>query len=340
MSLVWMEGFDFCSFAQINGRRWASAQGNQSGMTTGRFGGQALRIAKNNASPSDATSKVFASVATFFLGFAFRHSSIASAPVVIQLLDSGTTQLELRCRSTGVLYVTRNGTQVGSDTTSALVANTWYYLEFGGVIADSGGSWEVRVDGVTVGTGAGLDTKNTANASFNQLYLPQGLASSITADWDDMYLCDDAGSVNNGFLGDCRVETLYPSGAGATTQMSPSTGSNFQNVDESAASNDDTDYNADATVGHKDTYALGNLATSIGAIKGLQVNMTARKDFAGNRQVCHVVRPASTDYDGANQQLTLSYAILSGIRETDPGTSSAWTVAGVNAMEAGVKLTV
>ena len=106
--------------------------------------------------------------------------------------------------------------------------------------------------------------------------------SSSGMNFDDLYVCDSAGSTNNGFLGDCRIDTIYPSGAGNYTQFTPSTGSNYTCVDETAPNT--TDYVDGATVGDRDSYALGNLsALSSQTVYGVQVNAAILKDDAGSK---------------------------------------------------------
>jgi len=161
----------------------------------------------------------------------------------------------------------------------------------------------------------------------------RGAGSSVM----DFYACSDTGSDNKGFLGDIRVQAILPSGAGNSTQMTPSAGSNYQCVDE-AAPNDDTDYVSETTAGEKDTYAFGNLTPTSGTVKGTQILISARKDDAGTRTIAPVYRPVSTDYDGTTVSIGNSYDYVRQVKDVSPATSVAWTIAEINGAEFGVKL--
>jgi hypothetical protein len=50
-----------------------------------------------------------------------------------------------------------------------------------------------------------------------------------------------------------------------------------------------------------------------------------------------LIRASSTDYLGTTKSLTSSYATYSQTYNTNPATGSAWTIAQVNALEAGMK---
>jgi hypothetical protein len=158
--------------------------------------------------------------------------------------------------------------------------------------------------------------------------------------YDDVYVLDSAGSVNNTFLGDQHVETIYPNADGNYGQWTPSSGTSHNalvNEHSGTYPDGDTSYVSDATVGHRDSYALGDLSVLSGTIAAVQSAMYARKDDAATRQIAAFIRRSSTDYDGATATLATTYAFYTEIREQDPSTSAAWDIAGVNAAELGVK---
>jgi len=210
-------------------------------------------------------------------------------------------------------------------------------------IADSIGAntCKVRANGVDIITvAAGQDLKNTANATASQVSLGHhGTSGGATPTYDDLYICDGTGGTNNDFLGDCRVDTLYPTSDGNYSQFTPSTGSShFALVDETTPNT--TDYNDGATVGDRDSYGMGNLAALTSqTVYGVQVNAAIVKDDAGAKSAATFVRSSATDGDGAGVALGTSQAYVSQVFETNPNGSVAWTETTVNAMEAGVKVT-
>jgi hypothetical protein len=345
MALLFMDGFDHYATTDIAKKGWSVGGGAVAiASSSGRRGGGAL-AAPNNSSSGCITRTMPASGSWIIGGsFALVGGSISSAPL-FSLLDAGTAQCELRLNSDMTLSVTRNGTAVTNGTSAmSLVLTTTYFLEWKVTIADSisAASCKVRVNGadwITVATGQ--DLKNTANASASQVRIgpASSVGSGITAYYDDFYICDSSGSTNNDFLGDIRIDTIYPTSDGNYSQFTPSTGtSHFALVDE--ATPNTTDYNDGSTVGDYDSYGLGNLAALTSqTVYGVQVNAAIMKDDAGAKSAAMMVRSSTTNSDGASASLGTSQVYVSQVYETDPNGSIAWTETSVNAMEAGVKVT-
>lgn len=345
MALLFMDGFDHYATADFS-KKYTSAGASVSlAATSGRRGGGALQCAASTT--QGVLTKTFAAGASWVIGFAFSGSQYggSSSPSLAALLDSGSLQCELRVNADGTLSVTRAGNAVtGGTSVQALNANAFAFIEWKVTIADSIGAntCKVRVNGVdwiTVATGQ--DLKATANASANQVRIGNGTSSTSGATllWDDLYICDQSGSTNNDFLGDVRVDTLYPTSDGNYTQFTPSTGTDhYALVDETAPNT--TDYNESSTVGHRDSYGMGNLAALTSqTVYGVQVNAAMLKDDAGARSASTFVRSSGTDGDGASVALGTSQTYVSQVYETNPNGSVAWTETSVNAMESGVRVT-
>jgi hypothetical protein len=155
--------------------------------------------------------------------------------------------------------------------------------------------------------------------------------------FDDFYICDTSGSFNNDFLGDARIKAVFPDGAGNYTEWTPSAGSNYQAVDENPP-DDDTTYVSSSTPNQRDTYTFGASGLPSSTVKAVVVNMQARKDDGGTREIAGMARSSSTDGVAATQTLASSYANYQGIFETDPNTSAAWGLSAVDGAEFGHKL--
>jgi hypothetical protein len=197
--------------------------------------------------------------------------------------------------------------------------------------------FEARVNGEVWAAYTG-DTKYSSTlATANSIRL-NGFPSAIQVWYDDFYICDATGTVNNGYLGDVRVDAIYPSGVGASAQFTP-TGSatNWENVDD-ASPDDDTSYNASETAGHIDSFTFADLTALNASILGVQANILARKDDAGTRLLRAVARVGSTNYEGADLTLTDSYIDHRTIWNQNPATASAWTESDINAAEFGYKV--
>lgn len=330
-----IEGWESSTTTSHYTGKWTSFSGNGTAIqTTGsRSGtGQYLRV---SGTLSPLVTRAFGAAGTWVLGFAFRTAGLGAQAV--SLFDGASSQDDLFVNADGSLSVRRgSSTVLGTTTGVNLVAATWYYLEWKLVIGSgTSGSTEVRVNGVSRLALTGQNTQATANATATTLRLHQAPSNS-SQDFDDMYVLDGTGGVNTDFLGDCKVEQLLPTGAGATTAWTPSAGSNWQCVDD-APPNGDTDYVSSATANQVDTYAFGDSAVT-GTVKAVQATVYHRKDDAGSRSLALVARPGSTDQAGATIAVGDTFAMASQVWDTNPDTATAWTIATVNSSQFGLKL--
>jgi hypothetical protein len=311
----------------------------------GRFGTDGVRSADNSVTFEKSYPGLNA--ATLIMGLAWQPTIYSSTTTVMAFYDSTAAdyQMTLTWDGSGPPFNfklhrgTRTGTVVGTGT-FPLLTNVYYYVEMKVTFADSGGTAEVRVNGITDITYTG-DTKNTANAYGN--YIVFGEQVGVTRAWcDDYYLCDGTGSAPfNTFLGDVRVSSLLPSGNGNSSQWIGSDGNSTDNyalIDEPGAASS-TDYVQAANVGDKDTYAMANLPSGAGTVYAVKPVIVATKTDAGSRSIASVVRSGTSEVDSANKALTASYQWLTDIRLDKPG-GTGWTVADVNGMEVGQKVTV
>ncbi len=330
MALLFMDGFDA---GDVN-QKWQVGGGAQTTAAGGRFGtGRYATLAGSDYllySLSSAVSQVF-------LGFAVgstshdtnlrEHISIWGDTQATQHLSVG-----LRAGAIELRRGTVGGTLLGTYTT-VINNSTFYYLEVSATIADSGGTCIVRYNGQTVINYTG-DTKNGGtNTTIDGIRLVSG---GFTTWYDDVYLCDSSGSApHNTFLGDTRVQTIVPDGAGTSTQFTASSGSNYTTVDELPYSA--TDYVYSTTSGHRDTYTLGNLS-SVTTIFGVQNNVIAKKTDTSALSLKPALKSSSTLVYGSTVALGTADANIRDIRMVDPDTSAAWTQSGVNALESGFEV--
>jgi hypothetical protein len=337
MALRFCDGFEhYVNLAS----KWTGTWSDCGMAADGRYGGTMM------FTRDGGVYKNIDSQGTWIVGFAISLSGFRVNEPTVAFIDiaSGNSHVDLRRNSSGAFYFTRNGTAIGSASSFRLnTTSLWVYMEVKVTIDDTnGGVWlkvmgndEIR-EGAYAVSPTTLDTRNGTPTTADQIMM-RGWSGNTNVYYDDVYICDSSGSVNNDFLGDVRVQSIYPSGAGNTTQMTPSAGSNYACVDETSP-NGDTDYVSETTAGEKDTYAFGSLTPTSGTIKGVQILVNARKDDAGNRTMAPVYRPASTDYDGTTVSVGDSYTYYREITEVSPATSAAWTIAEINGAEFGVKL--
>lgn len=277
--------------------------------------------------------------AQLYVGFAYQAVTVGSSQsqVCDFCADGGTvTHISVRRETSGAINLTRNGTSLATSAAAAVPQGVWGFMEITGTIADAGGIITVRWNGVQIATASG-DTKNAGTSTNADAVRLSCTGASSSNAFDDFYVFNALTSVNNTYAGDSRVQTLVPSAAGNTTQFTPNgSANNWDNVNELPYSA--TDYNASSTTGQKDTYTMANLLTSTTTVKCVQTSMIAHKSDAGTGTLKTVIRSGGTDFADSSAALGVTPSWFGTIRETDPATSAAWTVSGVNAAEAGAEV--
>lgn len=332
-ALVMAEGFDFWAVAQKAARGWTGGSGELTSMQPGRFSpGQAADFSRGISVGTHTTWKLLPSTyTTVIVGVAIRFNSgtqtfnllTTAAGNVVSLSMNASNQIQVNTAS-GV---------IGTLTLPTTPNTAFNYYEIKVFVNGASSTVEVHVNGAV----------DLASTVTNCGTTPVG-AIGITIDGsssiflDDIYVCDTTGTANNTFLGDIRVETLWPTSDGAHTQWTPDAGvTHYTEVDDTTPDGDTT-FVSDTTVGDRDSYGFGDLAELTGTIFGVQRNIYARKDNTATKQICGVTRPGTTDHDGATVTLASSYGYFSEILETNPDTAAAWTISEVNATEHGVKV--
>ena len=89
----------------------------------------------------------FAATATPMVGGAFKIASLANALTLFSFLDAGTDQVRISVNTDGTLQAKRGTTAIGSPSTWSALTGAYYGIEVSVVIADSGGTVEVRIGG-------------------------------------------------------------------------------------------------------------------------------------------------------------------------------------------------
>jgi hypothetical protein len=266
---------------------------------------------------------------------AFRYSPAAFndySGTVFQFM-SGTTKLGV-IRQAGErklqAYRGDGDALLGTATTTLATDGTWYLIEVHYVPHVTSGTFQIKINGILEVDVSGVQTA-PSTTSINGVWL-HDQNFSIDSYFDD-FILDDAA-----WIGNSKIQKISPSGAGNSTQWTPSTGDNYACVDEIPAS--DADYVSSNTTGHLDLFAAENLSGTIGIIKCVQ--MQARAKYEGAPTPTHVqlaLRSGGTDYFSADKTPGGSFSNIGNIWETDPATAAAWTESGVNAMEIGIKAT-
>lgn len=330
MAQLFIDSFDHYVTADVT-TKWSTTNTGATIVSGGR-NGNCLQAGFNSV-----TAKSIPTTVTGIVGFALKLANTPSTTsTIVEFVDSTSIQVDIRMLNTGQLIVTRNGTTLGT-TVASVPIGVFFHLAFKATINNTTGAYEVRVNDINVLSATGVNTRTSANNSFTSLRIGHSQNVGMNASYDDLYFFDAIGSTNNDFIGDVAIGCSFPNAAGDLTDWTPSTGSNYQCVDE-AASNGDTDYVASSTVGNKDLYNFGNISGAAISIYGVQRTLMVRKDDAGARTVKPIYKGGGTVYEGSAVSVSNGYTYVTDILETDPDTGIAWTTAGVNAAQFGVKL--
>lgn len=305
---------------------------------TARFGKGLSFGSGQNASYTLPTA-----VTGFVCGFAQRFTALPGTNSGMAFNNSAGSQMAVAIQQNGKYGLFRGGvnaTLLASSTTT-FVINSWNYIEVKcNGFTDAGGTCQVRINGALEIDFAG-DTLLTAASPASLTQIVPNSATSNTLLYDDLYLLDLTGSAPyNDYLGDCRVEQLLPTGAGATTQWTPSgTGGNFAQVDETPPNS--TDYVGSATSGQRDLYAMSDLGSTSGTVLAVRpVFNLAKSDTGADPGVRAVLRGG----DGTVRTQTtlppqsITYVTRPGVIETTQPNGSAWSITDVNALQVGQEI--
>lgn len=328
--LIFCDSFDHYATADIT-KKWTTDQGATIASTHGRRGGGAIETGTS----FEVTKSLPANIATAIVGFAYKYSVGGSTGRILSFIDSAAYQCTVYIDATGhLLFYRDNGGTLLGTSVETISSGTYTYIEVKVTINGSTGSYEIRKNGISILSASSQNTQASGNATLNTIAI-RGLAGP-TVNYDDLYVCDTSGTINNDFLGDIRIDANYPTGDGTFQSWNPSSGSaHFSLVDVTTP--DLTDYVYTSTPGNKDTYTFSALGGAVSAIYGVQVNAAALKDLSGTRTIALTCKSGSTNSDGSSQALSTSQVYYSSIYETDPNILAAWTVANLGTAEFGVK---
>lgn len=344
MALLFLDSFDHYATAEIS-QKYSNIIGTGGGSqsisaSNGRRSTQCYRNDAGSVVNDRYIERVLTpSGATAIIGVAFRAAAMGGqAQPLLHIMDGSTVQVSWRLNANRTISVYRgNGSTLLGTTTEAIALDTYYYIEFKVTIDNTTGSWELRINGVTAASGSSVDTQNSGAAQWNGFRLGHisGGTSTVRTDWDDLYVADGSGSSWNNFVGDIRLDAVYPNAAGNSSQFTRSTGADQWATIDEALANGDTDHNESTAVTNKDTLNFPNAPVAGAAIKGLQIVVQAKKTDAGALGMKFVTRLGGTDYLSAEQTPTTGYLFHREPQSVKPSDSTAWTDTDFNGAEFG-----
>jgi len=352
MALLWAEGFDWIDITsttlqlrQALRKRYLEDyliySSPDATMTAGRNGGSALSWGHRGQwlrypalNPGSEH---------MYMGFAIKLLGPPANGFPIQVYTYNDIQFGIELSDDGLVRLTYGM----PFTYFGLKVDRWYYIEFHVLAKSSGGAYEFRVNGETIAEGTGVDMAQRSWDGWTNLF--QFGWSDFGTIVDDIYICDDQGSINNTFLGDVKIPAIIPDGDDTSNWSISGVGTNYQAVDETPVVAvggevwDDTDYLYASVLDTKDlfTYSALDSEYSGATIRGVQVTTVTRVTNPQAKTLIVLCDSNATEADVASEKLMWDeYGILTGVLETDPDTDVLWTPAGVNAAKFGIKVGV
>jgi len=263
---------------------------------------------------------------------------------------SGGNQISIVCRPNGMIYVYRgapfSGTLLITSDPGSFYMGSWFYLEAYVKIHDTAGEVQVRVNTKVVIDLIASDTNATGRPYFDMVGM-RGRNSSGSAAWvenqyfDDMYFCDTAGTVNNGYLGNVRVKTQFTTADGDNIDFliggSAPAATNWQSVQNTSLNLTKLVYSP--TVGDYDLYEI-DPNVNAPYVHAIQVRTGARQDDATQRVLHNLLKtPAGTLIEpGTDFYLNQTVSVHRDIIEINPDTATFFTGTEANGTQAGFKV--
>ena len=297
----------------------------------GRYGNRAL-YKPSTGGREDWFCAFTPAVSTFTLGFDFYTSS---QNIYIMNLTGEANHLTIIRGPSGEIQITRGegGPLLLQTAAGAHPADKWQYIEIGGVIHDTAGALRIWVEGVLLASADNIDTRNGGAAGvWGTMQIPESGWKYIA----NIYVKDEMGPA----WGPLKIEMLAPTSDDANAGFSPSAGAALWDMVDEVITDADTTYISASAVDDQVTFGYGDLGGS-GSIRAIQLRPSARRTDGTARSIRSVIKDDSNVKVGtADFALAASYSFGRGAIFTTDASNNPWTLATVNGMRAGVKVTV
>jgi len=163
------------------------------------------------------TTPTFGSQSGLIAGCAYFFSAVVNNAVLMGFLRTGVAQCDIRTDGSGHIFVTRNGTLLGTSTL-AITIGSYHYIEFKAILSITGtGTCEVVVDGTTWLTLTAQTNATTAATADQAQFL---VSNASFTNIRDFYVLDTTSGSNTNYLGDITVAEVYPNGPGVNAAWS------------------------------------------------------------------------------------------------------------------------
>lgn len=345
MSLLFMDGFAHYDVANAANKynTVVNPAGLAIGSTYGRFGGCGMQIGVNSS-----VQKIIPYTNRLFIGFAINVSTLPTSGGSYRIcsVSNGTAmRVNLSLYSNGTIGICPGSgvSAYQSGTTSfTLSTGVWYFIEFQFHPSTSAAAHdlEIKISGSVAAAVAVTTLANSGGSGTlsNSVTFGTGASSNSAQLFSiaDVYILDDQGSVNSGYIGDKVVQTIYPTAIGSDTDFS------VVGTDALVAVTDnppdgDTSYVYSSVAGQKQSYTMTDLSGTP-TIYGLQFNALSRKEGVGTRVLAPYYKIGGTNYLSSAWGRYPTYTFIPTPVDQNPATSANWLYSEVNALECGIEM--
>ena len=340
MSLIFHDGFDeYSTYADMQSIGGWVTSNNPTLQNTFRAvgGGKSLRLEGLSSQYADIPFPD-QSGNTVFSGFAYKlegSSGFDGDFVYINCATVSHLQIHWDGLTSNNRYQLYNSTTLlaqGSVGSVDLAVEHLIQLKI--KIAATGGICDMIIDGNTHFSYTG-DTQNGASSALQDFNFvaPPGVRNNHI---DDLWICNDQGTINNTYLGNRFSKIIHPT-SDDVKQLSVNIGANnFAAIDDLVGSPDgDNTYIFGAIPGDKDTFGL-NTITSLGIISGVRLITNARKDSSDARSVKAGIK-IGTNEQQVTHTLSETYQAFIDYFETSDGTNRI-TQSNIDAIQTTVEV--
>lgn len=304
--------------------------------TGGRNNGRCLSL--NTGTPASVGNPVPAGNNS--INMSIRFKSLELSPKILMTIRNITNSvhhLTVLHTAAGRIEFRRgdsNGTLLATSS-AILNANILHSLSIKYTVNSSTGSFSANINGTADSglTASGVNTQNGASSDITSYYIG---SSTQGANAGTLYVNDFV--VRDGsfpLLGDLYVDAKVVTGPGTYQQFTPSTGTNHAVLLDEIPPNT-TDFVSSNTTGHRETNTISPL-TGSPTIVFVQATNYMYKSDAGTAIARTLIRSGAVNAFGDPTTLVGSPSYYTTPFDTDPATSVAWTVSGVNAVEVGIE---
>lgn len=302
------DSFDDCTITDISSRRRLR-------MIRDVFGGGSFTI--NMPTPTDDR---------IVCGFRYQSNSTDAGGAIWGFRD-GSTDMFLLSTSSGILLVTHFG-----STGIQIQDGTERYIEVAWYPHNTLGEYEVRIDGVTVASGSGVDTI-LGGTTFDNIEATRGGGSTgAYHSYCDIYFKEWEDSSTPGFFNPIRLYLMNPD-SDISVDFTPTPGAgedNYEDVDETPI-DDDTSYVESAAPGDVDEYGIESVPGGVESIIAMVRGTVAKLSGAGASNIEHGFDLGADQDYGPTHPLTSAYRTQLSTFMLQPD-ASPWNVADANTL--------